>query len=72
MTQDTIGHWDVWRAGSKTFAERVSLKGAPEPRAGESVHLVLSPPFWRIIDWERADDEGAAAVYKVWVKRTSS
>ncbi len=72
MDQERVAHWDVWRQGSETFAERVSLQGAPEPRSGDAVYLALAPPVWRIITWERTGEEGDSPVYKVWVKRTSS
>ena len=71
-SKDSVAHWDVWRAGSETFAERVSLTGAPEPRSGDAVYLALAPPVWRIVNWESMDEEEGAPVYKVWVKRTGS
>ena len=71
-SKDSVGHWDVWRAGSETFAERVTLTGAPEPRSGDAVYLALAPPVWRIVNWETMDKEEGAPVYKVWVKRTGS
>ena len=71
-SKDSVAHWDVWRAGSETFAERVSLTGAPEPRSGDAVYLALAPPVWRIVNWESMDEEDGAPVYKVWVKRTGS
>ena len=67
-----VAHWDVWRAGSQTFAERVSLMGAPESRSGDQVYMALAPPVWRITDWEETGEEDGAPVYKVWVKRTGS
>ncbi len=71
-SKDSVAHWDVWRAGSETFAERVSLTGAPEPRSGDAVYLALAPPVWRIVNWESMGEEEGAPVYKVWVKRTGS
>ena len=71
-SKDSVAHWDVWRAGSETFAERVSLTGAPEPRSGDAVYLALAPPVWRIVNWESMDAEDGAPVNKVWVKRSGS
>ncbi len=71
-SKDSVAHWDVWRAGSETFAERVSLTGAPEPRSGDAVYLALAPPVWRIVNWESMGEEEGAPVYKVWVLRTGS
>lgn len=72
MVQEYKTHWNVWRKGSKTFAEKIAFDSKVEPREGESVYLKLSPPYWRITNWEIESETNQESVFKVWVKRTSS